>query len=302
MTALDPVGVVIYDAPSRPPVAERSLVLTARGLDHALVQVQRRWQIQVSPELLEAARSELASYERENWPRPLPARVPEIESGIVGVLAYVAVLVGFAALDDLTLLGIDWRAAGRMDAGATLGGEWWRTVTALTLHLDLGHVLANLAFGVFFGLFAGRYLGSGVAWLSILAGGAFGNALNAFLQAPEHRAVGASTAVFAALGLLSGYVWRRGYLRQLSWPRRLAPVVAGIALLAYTGTGGENTDVGAHLTGFVCGFALGLVYGLSLKRMSLGRVVQWIAGVAALAILSGSWWLAVQAWLTSQRI
>ena len=99
----------------------------------------------------------------------------EIESGLVGAAAYAGVLILFAAVEDLTLLGIDWRAAGRLHAGDVLGGEWWRTVTALTLHLDLGHLTANLAFGLFFGLFAGRYLGSGLAWCSILLAGAGGN-------------------------------------------------------------------------------------------------------------------------------
>jgi membrane associated rhomboid family serine protease len=297
VSGLDPTGVIIFDAPHRAPVAERSLVLSARGIDHAMIQVGPRWQLQVAPDALEQARDELADYERENWPRPTPVAVPEIETGIVGVLAYAAVLIGFAALDDLTLWGIDWRAAGRLHAGSVLDGEWWRTVTALTLHLDLAHIAANLAFGIFFGLFAGRYLGSGVAWLSILVAGALGNGLNAFLQAADHRAVGASTAVFAALGLLSAFVWRRGYLRHLSWPRRLAPVIAGLALLAYTGTGDENTDVVAHLTGFICGFALGLVYGVGAGRMNLGRPMQWLAAVTGVVLLGLSWGLAIQAWL-----
>jgi hypothetical protein len=33
-----------------------------------------------------------------------------------------------------------------------------------------------------------------------------------------HRAVGASTAVFAALGLIAGYVWRGKLMRQDRWP------------------------------------------------------------------------------------
>ena len=46
---------------------------------------------------------------------------------------------------------------------------------------------------------------------------------------------------------------------------RAAPVVAGLGLLAYTGTAGVNTDIGAHLMGFGTGFVLALViarYGL----------------------------------------
>jgi len=59
--------------------------------------------------------------------------------------------------------------AGALVAGPTRGGEFWRAVTALTLHLDVGHLLANLGFGTVFGLLAGQLLGAGVAWATVLA-------------------------------------------------------------------------------------------------------------------------------------
>lgn len=296
MTVPDPSWVVTYQGRRRQPVAERGLVLAALDIEHTVIQAEQHWQLCVPPELARQAHQELATYERENRPRPAATPVEEIESGVAGAVGYAAALLLFAALEDLNVFGLDWRAAGRMHAGPVLEGEWWRTVTALTLHLDLGHLAANLAFGLFFGLFAGRYLGSGLAWLSILVAGAAGNALNAVLQVPEHRAVGASTAVFAALGLLSAYVWRRGYLRSLSWPRRLAPVIAGIALLAYTGTGDENTDVMAHLTGFGCGFGFGLLYGGPARRFTPGPRLQWLAGALALTLLVLSWVTAIEHW------
>ena len=111
-----------------------------------------------------------------------------------------------------------------------------------------------MVFGAFFGILAGGLIGPGIAWLAILVAAAFANTLNAFLLDEGHRAIGASTAVFAALGLVSGFVWRSKLMAQEKWAWRLGPIVGGIALLAYTGTGGPNTDVGAHLAGFVCGF------------------------------------------------
>ena len=42
-----------------------------------------------------------------------------------------------------------------------------------------------------------------------LAAAAAANLLNAFVQPASHLSVGASTAVFATLGLLSAYAWRR---------------------------------------------------------------------------------------------
>ena len=48
-------------------------------------------------------------------------------------------------------------------------------------------------------------------------------------------------------------------MAQDRWSTRFGPIVGGLALLMFTGTGGQNTDVGAHLLGFVCGFAAGML-------------------------------------------
>ena len=84
----------------------------------------------------------------------------------------------------------DWRGAGALHAAAVLDGDWWRTVTALTLHGDLGHLLGNTLFGIVFGWFIGRYLGSGFGWLLIVAAGAIANYCNAMLQPEAFRAIG----------------------------------------------------------------------------------------------------------------
>jgi hypothetical protein len=65
--------------------------------------------------------------------------------------------------------------------------------------------------------------------------------------------------------------------------------VAGVALLAFTGTGGERTDVLAHLLGFMAGVGLG--FGLAHARLPPpGQATpQWIAGGLALAVLAAAW-------------
>jgi rhomboid protease GluP len=139
----------------------------------------------------------------------------------------------------------------------------------------------------------GRYLGTGVGWFSVLLTGAFGNIVNAFLQAPDHRSIGASTAVFAALGILSAFTWRRGFFRGTPWRTRFAPVTAGIALLAFTGTAGENTDLGAHLFGFVAGFAAGAALaGIALPR---GVRIQAAFGGVSIGVFVAGWAAALYA-------
>jgi hypothetical protein len=95
--------------------------------------------------------------------------------------------------------------------------------------------------------------------------------------------------VFAALGLLTAYTWRRGFWRGTPWKARFAPIVAGLGLLAFTGTGGENTDLFAHLFGFVAGFAMGLVFGaFGLAEKAGPRAQRW-AGGGALGAVAAAW-------------
>ena len=149
----------------------------------------------------------------------------------------------------------------------------------------------GLAFGSFFGLYVGRYLGSGLGWSAILAGGILGNVVNAWIQPPSHLAIGASTAVFAALGLLGAYTWRRGFLKNTPWRDRIAPVTAAVFLLAFTGsgsgTGDGNVDVMAHLTGFAAGFGLG--GWLAASRIPEGVRAQQIATIVSACVLLVAW-------------
>jgi membrane associated rhomboid family serine protease len=120
-----------------------------------------------------------------------------------------------------------------------------------------------------------------------------GNVLNTLLLDSAHRSVGASTAVFAALGLLAGYVWRGKLMAQDRWPYRVGPIVGGFALLMYTGTGGENTDVGAHLMGFLCGLGGGILLS-PLRARLVSPKLQTVSGLVAIAIVCGAWIAALQ--------
>jgi membrane associated rhomboid family serine protease len=287
--------VVLLAARDQRPLDEASFVLRAIGIDYALSRLDGAWQLSVPATSAARAAEELAAYRAEiaHGPRQGAVPLPELESGWTGVAAYAAVLLIVAVAANQDLLGHDWRAIGRLDVDRVLAGEWWRTVTALCLHVDTAHLAGNLAFGGFFGLYAGRYLGSGIAWLAILAGGVIGNALNALIQPTGHLAVGASTAVFAALGLLAAYTWRRGFLRQTGWKTRVAPLTAALGLLAFLGTGGGgasgDVDIIAHLTGFIAGLAIGalLAAGEPSRLTRLGRAA---AGAAAAVVVAAWLW------------
>jgi len=273
---------------------DRALVLAAMDIDYAVQRTWWGWSLIVDEGLADAARLQLDLYEQEqpdhrSWSGPLsPPRSTEL-----GALAYVAVLLLMFYLQGTYAFGINWTVAGRVDVAAILDGEYWRTVTALTLHRNFWHLLGNVFFGAIFGVMLSRQLGSGLAWSAILVAGASGNGINALVQRPEHLSIGASTAVFAALGLLATSSFFVGHLARDRWARRWAPIVGGIWVLAWIGTGDAQTDIVAHLTGFLAGLLLGAALNLLHGLRENGPGIQWAAGLLAIGGIVSAWACAV---------
>lgn len=284
---------VVFESQNRQSCADRALVLTSLRIPHQLFDDGASCAVLVPADVSAQAARELRLYDEENPPPPIaPPVVGERYDPMPGLIGYVLVVCLVAGMAGYSFFGSNWVAAGRVDGELIRNGEIWRLFTALTLHADVKHLLGNLVFGVFFGIFAGRLLGSGFAWLSIVLAAASGNAINVLLLEPTHRAIGASTAVFAALGIVAGYVWKGKLMRQDGWSNRFGPIVGGLALLMYTGTGGPNTDIGAHLLGFVCGFAAGVLlirYGAIFKNL----ISQPVAGAVAIGLILFSWVVAL---------
>ncbi len=285
---------VVFESRNRRSCSDRALVLAAVRIPYQLVDDGLSCALVVPAEYSARAVEELRLYEDENPPpRPKVRKRIVYQDALPGVIGYVLVVCAVAWLAGYSIFGSNWFTAGRVDGNLIRDGEWWRTITALTLHSGVRHLLGNLVFGVFFGIFAGRLLGSGVAWLAIVVAGALGNTANTLLLDSTHRSIGASTAVFAALGLLAGYVWRGQFMAQDRWSTRFGPIIGGLALLMFTGTGDENTDIGAHLLGFVCGFGSGMLLTMIGNIPAPPRVQLW-SGAAAIALVGFAWMLALQ--------
>ncbi len=280
---------VVFESHSPALCQDRALVLAAVEIPHQVIRDESGCALIVPAAVSGDAVRELALYDDENPPvvRAQRRRVPHRDP-VPGIVAYVLVVCAVALLAGSAAFSENWLAAGRIDGSAIRDGEWWRLFTALTLHASPSHIAGNLVFGTLFGLFAGRLLGSGVAWLLIVVSAACGNLLNTLLLESMHRSIGASTAVFAALGLVAGFVWRAQLMSQERWPYRLGPIVGGVALLMYTGTGDANTDVGAHLMGFICGFVSGVVAVRMIDALGRTRL-QLGSGIAALALILAAW-------------
>ncbi len=283
----------VYRSPDLSACEQRAFVLRAVGIEH-VVGNEGGWFLVLVPEgLAQRAADELRKYESENRVRGVPPRVELHDFAAASSAIYIAVLILCSYLAGVQFGGIYWLEAGALLPDARADGQAWRVVTALTLHADVGHLLGNLVFGGLFGFFAAQLIGPGTAWLSILLAGALGNWVDTLLMRAQQTTIGASTAVFATLGMVASYALLRHTAGAPRWAHRWAPLVVAIALLAFTGAGGERTDVVAHLTGFGAGALVGLIHAFTPVRSVLMKIPQWILGALALVLLVGAWTMAL---------
>lgn len=281
----------------------RLAALASAGIPYRLEKTpEGGWEILVPAEFAEQARGELAEYHRVNrgWPphrQFLPSMPGTYPAGGAAGLVAAAALLAFYAVTGPFDPHVPLQDAGAADALEIMSGDWWRCLTALTLHADLPHVLANSVCLAWFGFFLCRSAGAGLGLLAIVAAGGLGNLVNAWWEKAGHSAVGASTATFAALGILAFFQFRRnwrGVPHLLSfWSRSWLPILAGLGLLGFLGTGPQS-DLGGHFFGFLAGLLTGIPL-LPAQDRRLPLWVQFPAGLAAAGLLVWAWTLALRA-------
>jgi membrane associated rhomboid family serine protease len=279
---------------SRARADEWALVLSSQALSPHVSAGAGGFVVWLPETQVESAERALSAWERENPPARdaglAPAPAPGRSRAGVPIAAG---LVLFFLVTGARRPGSTWFEAGSADAARILAGEVWRTATALTLHADLAHALGNAAMGAFLISAVCGAFGAGVGAAAVLACGIGGNAINALAHTASHSSVGASTAVFGALGLLCAPAFARRRRRRGARGRLLAPVAAGLGVIAMAGVGGERTDLWAHLFGFAVGALLGFPLVAAGARLR-SRALQIGAGALALLALLGSWVLAAE--------
>jgi rhomboid protease GluP len=284
---------------------ERAFMLYAVGIASAIAREGAGFLLLVEIADTAAASEHLRQYEVERLskPPPPPPRPKLHPHAWAGSLGYAGVLIGVAFAISNGLWRLDAFDVGELNSQLVQTGQWWRVWTALTLHLDGPHLTANTVAGIWFGYLASRLMGVGNAWLLVVLGAGLANWIEAYFGPPNHSSVGASTAVFTALGLLSAYSWRTRLAYPQRWASRWGPLIAGVILLSWTGTGGESldqpagggqsvnvsVDVLAHALGFAVGLCAGAGVALGTASRVLDRVPQWFAGLLALVPLALAW-------------
>jgi membrane associated rhomboid family serine protease len=266
-----------------------ALALASQGVSSTVLAFRGGWVVVVAQGDAAKAARVLRTQASES-PQPARHEPPTRERRVPFAAAAAAGGALMAAHVATRLRGFEHAMrSGEADAAAMLDGQPWRALTALTLHADLGHAASN---AFFLAVFMGALMwetGVGVGLLLVLAAGGLGNMANALLRGPGHAGIGASTAVFGAVGRLAGRAARIGGRRALRRGKVWAPLVAGVALLALFGAG-KGTDALAHVAGFAAGAGLGAA--VPLAALPSARAQRAALGTA-LAALGGAWLLAL---------
>lgn len=273
-----------------------SLVLSAVQIPHHLHHDTNNWQLWVTADKELRAIHELESYFAEN--KDWPPRPPAPDNDFVPLLQPPTLLLIGGLILFFSITGpwekhSLWFVQGAGNGERILQqGEWWRLLTALTLHADTVHLLGNCLIGGWLIHFFCRLTGTGLGLFAMLLAAGGGNLINTLIRGPEHQFVGLSTAVFAVIGMLA--VLTHQGRKKFTGRHFLIPFMAGMALLAMLGSSGERTDLGAHLFGLLCG----LVFGHFLSREPLhslrhSLLFQSICLLFFLSLLISSWLLAL---------
>jgi membrane associated rhomboid family serine protease len=171
-----------------------------------------------------------------------------VQMMIQGGLGSGGLLVGFSPNVLLEL--------GGLNQELVRDGEWWRLISVMFLHGGLLHILFNGLALYSFGMEMERVMG-GTRFLLIYFLGGLGGSLLSFGLGNYPVSVGASGAIFALLGGMTGFIYRhrqyfgavgRNYLYNLLF----MIAINGVITLSI-----PNIDGYAHFGGLIVGAGLG---------------------------------------------
>ncbi len=289
---------VIGSYPSVRLAHEAGLAVLASGHPYWVKMVEGRFLLVVFGEHAKSLKREIdvtASKNRFWPPSQLDLSAPSLSKWpSVAFVAILIVVFWFQNSNpEIVAHGVN-SSQGLMD------GEWWRGVTAVTMHADVGHLAGNLLGLSIFAYLACRYMGNGLAWVLILLSAALANFSNAWLRSGDgFSSLGASTAVFGALGILAGfpvgaYLRAKVDIQMRDW---LVPFFGGCIAFAWMGGGEFPTDVAGHFWAFGFGALLAvLVAWVGLHS----KLKPWHQGLLLLFVamtLVVSWGLALRIFL-----
>ena len=283
-------------ARSRREAMDLALALTSQEIHPTILKEDDGWSLEVEEGEYNRALSTIELYRKENrnwrgwsWQQHLPHSDLWFHWGSIFWCAAILTLYYWNKVRFPQLEGF-----GLMDSTAIRSGEWWRLFTAVTLHADVSHLAANVSTGfLLLGITMAAY-GPGFGLTSAYLAGAGGNVIGLLIYPATHKSLGASGMVMGALGLAATQTllhWKRNSpLRNRLILRSFAAGCSILILLGFS----PNSDVLAHVGGFICGCIFGISLQLTPKWLRQNTIVNQVCVLLTVAWVVFTWRLAIR--------
>ncbi len=266
-----------------------ALALLSQGIESSVVEDADSGVLALEVDAAQcgAALRIIKQYHVENRGWGLRRELPVIHLSFNwGCLGWAALLVLIHCV--ATLPGSRMITAGVLGPSVLGDHEWWRLLTAMTLHQDPGHLASNLVTGtLLLGLSMARH-GAGLGLLVPWFAGAIANLAALFIYGADYRSLGASGMVLAALGTLTMSGMTEALRRQPGWKSMFATLSAGLMLFVLTGSN-PASDLVVHLGGFGFGLILGGAMERLGPRLRERDRVQTVALMLLIASIASGW-------------
>ena len=196
----------------------------------------------------------------------------------INILVFIAMAVSGVSITEPTLQQlVNWGANYKP---YTTGGEWWRLVTCVFVHIGIIHLLFNMYALYIIGNYLEPMLGRVRYTAAYISTGIFASLFSIWWHNDEAVSAGASGAIFGLYGLFLALLTtslipthvRKALLQSIA-------IFVGYNLLYGLKSGVDNA---AHLGGLISGFALGYLYYPSLKNQTDTKG-NTMAGMAVMA-------------------
>ena len=291
MAALDRnADMMIVQSGTASQVRTWSLVLSSQSIPHIFIKNEDGiWEIKVEEDHLYAAVKQIELYERENTFKNEIAALPPLRLSLQPLwILLVPTIISVLSAEVYTL-----RIHGINKASAVLQGDWFRTITAQTLHANSHHLASNLISGYFIlSLLSGRINLSRLA-TPILITAAVANFGVAWTWKTNFNSLGFSTFVFAALSVMASIERRLLAPNTIGKFKRFEAFFSSLFIAIMMGLG-ENSDILAHFYGLFLGMFTGLALPRPWVKTGEWRMLDGLGVGSFVLIIALSWHLALR--------
>jgi ribose transport system substrate-binding protein len=204
---------------------------------------------------------------------------------ILNVIIFgLMVMSGVPVLNPTALSLMQW---GANFGPLTLGGQWWRMLSALFLHFGVIHLLLNMFFLANIGSFIEKVFGK-VAYLTLYLVAGIAGVAAALAWHPFAVGAGASGAILGLYGaLLAVFLRCRKAVPAETWGRLSKGMTAFVGCSLFYGFFRPEIATDAHLGGLVSGFLLGLFLAQPIPQEAVAKR-RWrttVAGISGAALV-----------------